>query len=172
MVWLRLIFWLIPAALIGVGVWLWVSDSQAQSEARGWSEAEGIVLSSRRLDPVVLSDGRRGNRYSVAVTYRYSVNGRSYTNDRVWLTQNIGWATPDAADAFLENYREGAGVSVLHDPEDPRRSVLAVERGSFLPLMFIGLGLVALVTVFRAVRPGRAPPRPRKSQRRSRPNAD
>ena len=159
--WLRLIFWLIPAALIGVGAWLWVSGSNVVSEAEGWSQAQAVVLSARRVDPAPrapFQGERRGNTYGAAVTYRYEVGGRSFTNDRVWLTQTIGWSTADAADAFLADYRPGASVPVLYDPDDPRRSVLLAERGSFfLPLLFIGLGLVALLTVFRAMRPGKAP---------------
>jgi hypothetical protein len=171
MMWIRLFFFAVPVGFIAAGLWLLISGGQSVAEAEGWETTQGIVLSSDRIDPRLMSDGRTsGNRYNAAISYRYDVGGRTYHNDRVWLTQNAGWATTDGADEFLEDYRPGAPVAVIYDPQDPARSALRMERGWMLPLVLLGFGLMALYTAIKAMRqyergPQRKRPAPRAARR-------
>jgi hypothetical protein len=109
----------------------------AQTE---WSTTQGRVLRSQIATEAVrahASDVHPRTLYTLEVVYRYEVDGRSFTGDRVsndepGETLDFGESRePSAAlRGHLARYPQGATVTVHYDPADPARSVLELRGNS------------------------------------------
>lgn len=134
-------------------------------DAVDWSAVPCDILSST----VATHDGTEGSTYSVAVTYRYAIDGRSYVGDRYKFVRmsSSGRARKARVVAALP---PGKQTTCYVNPADPADAV--IERGptadllwGIIPLVFavVGFGGVAGAILGRGrlasgVVPGRAPP--------------
>lgn len=137
----------------GGGTCLWGAyDLKYARASENWPEAHGVILSSKveRRGP---SSGDAGYTYEPNVRYRYTVNGRQYTNDRVFYgatgSSDSGWAH-----TIVARHPVGAGAMVRYDPEKPSRSVLEAGVTATTHLQFIVGGPIALFGLFLAVAAG------------------
>ncbi|NJN73714.1 MAG: DUF3592 domain-containing protein [Limnothrix sp. RL_2_0] len=144
-------------ALILFGI-SFLKDANA---SKNWPIAPGQVQSTR---PVRSSSNRKYNpTYHYAVTYRYEVEGRSFTNDRYSLGdgptaskrfQNQG----EAIAAARKDYPVGQAINIYYNPTEPSSSVIkpGVGFGTLVPLvmgcLFLpsGIGLL-LISMQRSV---------------------
>ena len=133
---------------------LWYESYEQAEQAiqsENWPEAHGVILSSKveRRHP---SSGDAGYTYEPNVRYRYTVNGRQYTNDRVFYgatgSSDSGWAH-----TIVARYPVGAAM-VRYDPEKPSRSVLEAGVTGTTHLQFIVGGPIALFGLFLTVAAG------------------
>jgi hypothetical protein len=114
-----------------------------------WSTAEGIITASGVI--------RRGTRnpYRAAISYTYTVEGRTYRGQRRHYGAE-GSYLPNGAAAIAASYPVGATVTVHHHPTRPGLAVL--EPGMVLAdaLMRLGqaaLGIVLLMPFLRLLLP-------------------
>ena len=114
-----------------------------------WSTAEGIITASGVI--------RRGTRnpYRAAISYTYTVEGRTYRGQRRQYGAE-GSYLPDGAAAIAARYPVGATARVYHHPTRPGLAVL--EPGVMLAdaLMRLGqaaLGIVLLMPFLRLFLP-------------------
>lgn len=146
------------------------------NEARNWPEAQGTIVSVtiRSYTPVAGNQGRtraqreRLREYYPEITYRWEVDGQSYTGSRYTLgTTHEKYDERTEAVAAALKYRNGAPISVYYDPRDPSEAVLDKSRSGavFVPLplglLFAAagwLGLKKIDVVQRAFASGAAEP--------------
>ncbi len=114
-------------------------------EARGWRETPCEVVSSR----VQSHPGDDGTTYSVAIVYRYEVDGVEHTGNRYDF---LGGSSSgyDGKAEVVDRYPAGRRTVCFVNPEDPTDSVL--ERGwraryllGLFPLLFVAAGLGIMV---------------------------
>jgi hypothetical protein len=94
--------------------------------------------------------------YTPTITYRYMVDGVTYTS------QNLDFAPPERssyenaveAEAVLKEYAVDTDVTVHYNPRAPRQAVLEVEKpqgyytGLVSGLFNVGMGLLTVVVYF------------------------
>ena len=139
---------LIGLALTCFGIYFIALGSAAVT----WAEAEGRVVSTLiRTDTSVTSDATQAQieasrRYYPEITYRWSVNGESYSGSIYQLgTTSKKYKSRTDAQAAAAKYPDGSALAVYYDPKQPSQAVLnrAVSAGVFVPLP-IGLLLLAV----------------------------
>ncbi len=114
----------------------------------GWPSVTGKIL-ERKVD--LSPDGRAGKtsvsafRYEALVKYSYQVEGREYSNDKIYP---LGWVTASRKnrEKFLGTLPDQ--IPVRYNPADPQDScLLAPPLGS----AFWGIGLGTVVTLSAAL---------------------
>jgi hypothetical protein len=130
---------------LGLGGWLFVRTRAQGRASAGWPTAAGTIKSS-----VVQSFRTKGShQYQAAVTYKYAVNGRAYTGDRIRFGAYAG--SRAAADAEAAKYSPETAVQVRYDPRNPGVSTLEPGTAGLhvwgLVLGIVGAMLVGLATV-------------------------
>jgi hypothetical protein len=78
------------------------------------------------------------------VTYRYTVDGQSFTGDRFYAS-GVPGPRGDVAMVEYYKYRPGQQVVAYYDPQEPGRSALRKEAvWPTIAALAAGLGLIAL----------------------------
>jgi len=85
--------------------------------------------------------------YRPNVTYRYTVEGTTYTTDRLFPSTIAGTGSRDWAREVAGEYDPGDTVTVTYDPDSPEVAYVR-ERRSPGPIIGFGLGLVSLAFAF------------------------
>lgn len=123
-------------------------------EAKGWVETEGRVVSTRvRVDTDIASKTTtRRNRYFPSITYRWTVDGTTYTASRYRLGEtHEKYSERSEARAVAAKFPAGSAVSVYYDEDHPDSAVLEpkLSVGVFVPLplglLFMTLGSILLI---------------------------
>lgn len=117
--------------------------------SRSWPSVEGTVTNTTVDVDTTRSRRSNSNRrrtttsYFAVVEYSYTVNGRTFTSDRISAGEpQHGTSNRAAADSFLTRYPKGGGVSVYYDPRDPASAVL--QKGAAgVASWFMALGGLA-----------------------------
>lgn len=114
---------------------------QGGSASENWPTVDGQIISSSVESSY--SSGGSGvgsSRYDPIVEYEYSVEGESFTGDRISFAQQ-SYSHNTSAEAITKRYSVGRTVPVSYDPEDAANSVLepGVESGNWLG---IGVGII------------------------------
>lgn len=145
-----------PLLLIG-GIWMLISTSNAQREARAsmsWRSVIGQSSGYTVYENVPDSDDSWDTYYDAEVRYTYWVDGESYAIDR-WVPGRFD--TQAQAAQFVEaNYPPGTTLTLYYNPEKPSRAL--VDRSgpgssSFVMAgVAIGCGLLAFVTLIFTAR--------------------
>lgn len=117
-------------------------------DSRGWDETRCIVESSQ----VRTHDSSDGDTYSVDIRYRYERNGTEYRGDRYGFSMGSSSGYSGKAE-IVSRFPPGAVVPCWVDPDDHSEATL--HRGLswemlfiFLPLTFVGVGLLGILGVF------------------------
>lgn len=124
------------------------------NESGSWPETQGTIVSvTIRTDSYMAGNAaltpeqrERRRRYFPSITYRWEVDGQSYTGSRYQLgTTHEKYKERDEAVAAAAKYRNGAPIAVYYDPEDPSQAVLdkSASGAVWVPLPF-GLLLAAM----------------------------
>ncbi len=117
-------------------------------QSASWPTTEGRILSSDVKKGIY-----RGTRiwgtgisYGAAISYEYSLNGESFSSNKV-LFGEVSGVSGDAARAYVKKYPKGTRVSVFYDPDNPSVAVLEseVSRSTYLRL---GIGVFLIVMLF------------------------
>ena len=112
--------------------------------SRSWPTVSGTVLASEvRRYGVTESAGRR---YYPAVTYRYEVDGRTYSGKRMYFDE-VG-STESWAAELARKYPVGSTVPVYYDPASPERALLEPRRSGSYNYGCIGCSFIALGIFF------------------------
>lgn len=140
--------WLLPGLLLLTGgAFLcrmgYLNYAQCRAFAKG-PTADAVITDCH----IETSSGKKGPRYSVVVTYAYSVNGAAFTGSRLFLDRMSTRSLPEA-EAVMARFPTGARVPAYYDASDPGSSVLdpRLTRELLLP-PFLGTGLVLLAGSF------------------------
>lgn len=128
-------------------------------EARSWTEVPCEVLESR----VETHAGDDGDTYTVAVRYRYHVDGRDHVSDRYdfFPGSTSGY---DGKAGIVERLPAGTRTVCYVDPDDPSEAVLerrftAEYLWGLLPLVFVAVGASGIVATLAGAWRARRRPR-------------
>ena len=130
-----------------------------------WPTTQGVIVSSEIQSISRTREStrrqrkkfgvRRVKRYTVyrpLVTYRYTVNGQTYTQRNLDVNGSSEYRKQSSAEAILEKYPVGQEVTVYYDPDNPRDALLepGEDRGSVLLFFVVGmfmLGVAGMIIV-------------------------
>ncbi|MCU0228538.1 MAG: DUF3592 domain-containing protein [Bryobacterales bacterium] len=132
------------------------------NETRNWQTTEGKVTTNivrRQLTGHTARTGRsrfrsgdnRGVEFAPAATYRYQVNGQTFTSSRYGLGQGMPRFREEVeARAYLnDGFTAGSKVTVHYDPKDPSSAVLSIGSSSvFFYMGLFGVALLAAGALF------------------------
>ncbi|WP_457640029.1 DUF3592 domain-containing protein [Persephonella sp.] len=111
-----------------------------------WKKSEGVILKSDiKKDSSTVSY----DYYYPDVLYRYTVNGKEYTSNRIFLTEIA--SDRKTIEKLVSQFPEGQKVVVFYNPLKPEDSVLkrGYHAGMFIQtLVFFGMLSVFLFTLF------------------------
>ena len=79
---------------------------------------------------VTFSRGRNREYFTPVIWYRYSVAGRVYTGDRIWITPSSTNSEKDAHE-FIAKMVASTPLPVWYDPDHPDRAVLSKAYDSW-----------------------------------------
>ena len=126
------LFTAVPLIFVAVGTYMAASQHQ---KITTWQPVQATVLSARVEQHTSRdSDGRSSTTYKPVIEYRYEVDGRSYTCDKVTPlseTRSGGWAR-----RIANRYKAGRACEAYYDPQAPAEAFL-VREYSFFPYLFI-----------------------------------
>ncbi len=86
--------------------------------------------------------GKAGYQHSADITYKYAVNGKVYTSNRI-IAGNYSSNTSGRARKIIRQYREGSYVKAYYNPERPGEAVL-IPGGTNLIYVPFGFGILAV----------------------------
>ncbi|MFG0320519.1 MAG: DUF3592 domain-containing protein [Planctomycetota bacterium JB042] len=132
-----------------VGVLLW-GRRQAREDAT-WTETPCVVLST---DASILAGDRRASRdrYSIATSYRYEVDGMTYEGRGFGRPEAFppGLDFLDAQEFAQAGGADGTADRCRVDPDDPTRSVFRVldPESTVVPMRIALISLAVFLLVF------------------------
>jgi hypothetical protein len=137
-------------ALILFGSWFIIEGDAIDAWPTTDGEVVSVTVRSRvHVSPHGAGSGstaRRTRDYYPSITYRWTIDGQSYTGSRYALGyEHPSFETRQAADAAAAAITAGSRVRVHYDPADPASAVLDREARQvrYIPLL---LGLLFAVT--------------------------
>ncbi|QLG49322.1 DUF3592 domain-containing protein [Natrinema halophilum] len=146
-----LVLILVAAGLLGGAV---LGPFSTYQEVQGYETAEATIISSGMESATEQEDGETETEYYPRVEYEYSVDGTSYTDNRVFHASQIenepgelrGKEFDSQGDArdIVDSYPDGDTASVFYDPADPDVSYLQDPSTDLLVTTAI-MGLMGLV---------------------------
>ena len=127
-------------ALFGGGLlFIGIRSRRAAQASRAWSSTQGTVDSSQ----VITSGSNRSRWYKAQVTYTFTVNGQSYTSDKVFFGDARS-SSMAKEQRVVDRYKAGAPVEVFYSPQQPQEAVLERRTGG-TTLVYLILGSVLLL---------------------------
>jgi hypothetical protein len=151
-----LVFILIGLLPLGLGIkgahWV-IGESRQGPASLSWAKTEGVVVRTG----LARSYSRGGDRYSLQVVYRYTIDGREYQNDRISFPETRGGGDEEYYRRRLSaKYPVNKPCVVYYNPSSPAESCLEpgtnyffLVLGGALSLLLLGGGLYCLVRGIR-----------------------
>ena len=143
-----LLFLLVGLVMAGGAAFFFVRNANKAKAAAAWPTVDGVITGSsvshrRERD----ASDRLEDVYTVAVAYRYAVEGRELQGERIGYGATTRFSNQKArAEALAARYPEGAKVQVRYDPANPAEACLETAPPSmFVPIVFGGVGAVFVV---------------------------
>ncbi|WP_171016367.1 DUF3592 domain-containing protein [Pseudomonas sp. F(2018)] len=108
--------------VFGVVMYVGIQQALEMGDSREWPTTEGVITESHITRTTEQRSSMR-YEYEVRVRYSYSVDGVSYSGDRLRIRRNrYSWETN--AQRELAEYPVGQRVRVYYNPKEPERSLL------------------------------------------------
>jgi hypothetical protein len=124
--------------------------------AKSWEVVPAVVVSSK----VKSHSSDDGTTYSPYIAYRYEIGDEEYFGDRLNF---IGGSSSgyESKAAIVRQYPKGHTFQIYANPDNPAESVINPEASAALflgliPMLFMGIGIVIIVSGFRAGKAGAA----------------
>jgi hypothetical protein len=113
--------------VFGVVMYVGIQQALEMGDSREWPTTEGVITESRIVSSHETSTekGWHGSRYEyeVRVQYSYSVDGVSYSGNRLRI-RSTKYSLEGNAQRELAEYPVGQRVRVYYNPKEPERSLL------------------------------------------------
>lgn len=146
-----------------VGTWAGYSIARNVYDAwrmQGWSSTNGTLVDAGYTS----NTGDDSTTYKAYATYRYNVNGQSYTGSRVGLSggsDNVGDWQMDTGARLAAALERNEPVPVYYDPAAPAEAILDRELRigmlGFKAIFFLLFGGVGYGLMFLGISNARAP---------------
>ncbi len=122
------------------------------AQARAWQPAECLILESG-----VKEEAGREAAYAFAVRYEYQWRGRTYSSEKC-ARQKASFSDFSKAQALADTYKLDTKATCYVNPANPSEALL--QRPSLwigltvlLPLVFVAVGLIGVVAMWRKASP-------------------
>lgn len=104
-----------------------------------WKKVPATIISKKTELHKKVST--KNSPYAVRVQYTYNIDGKEYTNDKVYLVELMGGQAnhmESSAKKIINEIKDT--VEVYVDPKDPQRSVLfCTGVGMYFFILFVGI---------------------------------
>ncbi len=135
---------------VGAGAFFYAKRIQKKAEAsQYWPMVKGEVKQSNVTVESNWNVSSRSRTYKAVVQYKYKVNRRSYTNDKILVGGQLQMALKKRAEGHCQNYPVKSEVDVHYNPDNPAEAFLETreETAWFIQLVggffaFFGLGAI------------------------------
>lgn len=119
-------------------------------QTRGWTPTECVIVESRVEENRQSSD----NPYGFEVRYEYQWQGRTYSSSQ-WSRKNTRFDDYSKAQRLASQYVLDTKATCFVDPGTPRSAVLEkptlwIGLAVLVPLIFVGVGLVGIIAIWRS----------------------
>ncbi len=149
---------LVIISLIGVGsLYKGFTTFTRGAGSSDWPTTQGVIVSSEIQSISRTREStrrqrkkfgvRRVKRYTVyrpLVTYRYTVNGQTYTQRNLDVNGSSEYRKQSSVQAVIEKYAPGREVTVYYNPNDPSDAMLEPGSDGTSVLLFFVLGVFML----------------------------
>lgn len=142
--------------MIGMGLWGMVWTGWQSREV--WSSLYWVKISGTVLSSTIDYQGggqwprpKKKGSFFPNIIYRYEVEDRIYTNDRLSFDKTQG--SEQSARAISQQFVVGREIEVFCHPENPRQSILepGIRMSQFMPmgigLLLTGVGCVGMISI-------------------------
>lgn len=102
-------------------------------DAQRWPQVVGRIISN----DIEVSRGDSRHRHAPRVRYSYTVAGRAYEGDGIYLDAEV-YGSRSYAEKIVARYPVGSLVTIRHDPTDPSTAALDLSLGLTWVLPIIG----------------------------------
>ena len=123
-------------------------------QARSWPTVEGQITKSEVKRERAIGDTDEEVQYNAVVKYSFTVDGRSYSGDRVAFGLGTSNRSSDAR-RIIDRYPAGQAVEIHYSPIDPSDAVLETNVGGFAiitlvvgPIILLA-GVIGFIAEFR-----------------------
>lgn len=140
-----LICWIIAGI---AGCFVIIDTFKKAKICKSWPTTEGTIISSAiKSEHSII--GRGGNNYYPEVHYKYSVNNREFSSDRV-VFGSLTSCTKNVVERMTNKYFPQRKVRVYYNPQNPGEAVLEPRYSFSMPDMFMWMmaGLVYFIFLF------------------------
>ena len=135
---------------VGAGAFFYAKGVQKKAAAsRFWPTVKGEVKRSNIIVESKYNGSNHQSSYKAVVQYKYKVNSRSYTNDKILVGGQLQMALKKRAEAHCHNYSVKSEVEVHYNPDNPAEAYLETreETAWFIQLIggffaFMGMGVI------------------------------
>jgi hypothetical protein len=136
------------AFVAGIMLVIGVLLQRKAAAARGWPTVPGTVIDSRLI---ASETARLGTIYRAGVTYRYEVNGQTYTNDLLAVGAKNHGGNRGPAERDLAKYPVGQQVQVHYNPQEPTQSMLETRVQDGIAFFAVAAILLVLGPILMVV---------------------
>jgi hypothetical protein len=134
--------------VLGVGFSIWGYGVMRKARASlEWPVKQGTVLKSEVRS--TSTSGQSGYQHSANIQYKYTVNNKTYSSDKV-IAGSYSSNSARSAEKLTRQYKKGSNVKVYYDPERPDNAVL-VPGGTILIYVPLGFGIIATASGIAAL---------------------
>ncbi len=129
----------------GIGLSYWGYGMLQEAKAsENWPSVTGTILSSdvssHRSTSGSGSKKKTSTVYEASISYKYEVDGKSYTSSRI-TAGDYSSSSSKRAYRMVNKYPKGSNATVYYNPDEPYISVL--EPGTtFMSYLPFGMGLL------------------------------
>ena len=142
--------------VVGIGVSiLGVQTTQKSIASDNWPQTQGTIITSDIETHKTHTKHGYSYTYGPEIVYTYSVNGQSYTANKVSYSTGSS-SDVSYAQKIVNTYPVGTQIPVFYNPENPTEAVL--EPGSntmtYFPIIFgivfIAVGIGGIIYIIRS----------------------
>ena len=156
MKYLRIVVLLAGLIMLGGGGYLFAKNYIRSAETRHWPRAQAHITDSR-VDTLHRQEVGNEGDFMPHVRYDYTVNGRAYHGDTMWLDERRSFGSANVAARELAFLETGTETEVIYNPQDPREAALMIDKPSW---RYFFLALLGGLLGWLGWRLGKLPPRP------------
>ena len=136
----KMILGLVLAALgIGFSIWGYGVMKIARASLE-WPTTRALIVRSQIKS--TSASGETGYQRSADITYRYTVNGKAYTSNKI-IAGDYSSNSGSRAQKIIRQYGAGSYVEAYYNPDRPGEAVL-IPGGSKLIYVPFGFGILAV----------------------------
>ena len=130
--------WLILSCSLVVALFFRLFYLIRAIQSSNWASIEGKIIESsiRRVK-------LRSPKYLPKIIYEYSVEGISYTSNRLSFSEYMRFHR--SCQRVIDRYPTGKSITVYYDPKNPKNSVIQKGRIKSAILLFV---LTMILTVY------------------------